>query len=73
MLTCQGLRTGVLLSTFLLILGLVLGAIAETTPWVIPTTHLALFAVLAGAAVLAITFLASLIPGTARHFTKCQH
>jgi hypothetical protein len=63
----------VLVSALLLVLGLVLGVVAETTPWVIPTTHLALLFVLGGAAVLAITFLASLIPGTAKHLINCQH
>ena len=73
MLTCKRLRSAVLVSALLLVLGLILVAIAETTPWVIPTTHLALLSVLSGAAVLAATFLASLLPGTARRLAECQH
>jgi len=73
MLTCKRLRTAVLLSALLLILGLVLEAIAGATPWIVSTTYLALFLVLAGVVVLAATFLASLLPGTAKRLSECQH
>jgi hypothetical protein len=73
MLTCKRLRSAVLVSALLLVLGLILETIAETTPWVIPTTHLALLSVLTGAGVLAVTFLVSLLPGTARRLAECQH
>jgi hypothetical protein len=54
-------------------LGLVLGTVAETTPWTVPTSHLALFSVLGAVAVLGATFAASLLPGTARRLRECQH
>jgi hypothetical protein len=73
MLNCQRLRTAIILSALLLALGLVLELISEVTPWSVPTSHLALFSVLAAALVLTGTFLASLLPGTARRLSECQH
>jgi hypothetical protein len=73
MLTCHRLRTAVLLSALLLIIGLVLEAIAEATPWSVPTSHLALFSVLTAATILGAAFLTSLLPGTARRLAECQH
>lgn len=73
MLNCKRLRTAVLLSASLLVLGLLLELIAQLTALAIPATHLALLSVLSSVLVLALTFLASLLPGTARRLSKCQH
>ncbi len=73
MLTCKRMRTAVILSALLLVAGLLLETIAQTTLLAIPTSHLALFLVLAAALVLAVTFLASLLPGTAERLRGCQH
>jgi hypothetical protein len=73
MLTCERMRTAVLLSVLLLVAGLVLETIAQTTRLAIPASHLALLLVLAAALVLALTFLASLLPGTADRLRECQH
>lgn len=73
MLTCKRMRTAVVLSALLLIVGLALEAVAQGTMLAIPTSHLALLCVLAAVAVLAVTFLASLLPGTAKRLSECQH
>lgn len=73
MLTCKRMRTAVILSALLLLLGLVLEAVAEATLFAVPTSHLALLVVLAAVALLALTVLASLLPGTAEHLKKCAH
>jgi hypothetical protein len=52
--------------------GVLLQVVAETTPWVLPTSHLALFSVLSGAAVLAGTFVASLLPSNMKRLGECQ-
>lgn len=73
MLTCKRMRTAVILSALLLAIGLVLEGLAQTLPIAVPTSHLALLLVLAAAAVLALTFFASLLPGTAKRLRECQH
>ena len=73
MLTCKRMRGAVILSALLLLLGLSLETVAQFTGLAIPTSHLALFAVLAAAAILALTFLASLLPGAAQRLNECQH
>ena len=73
MLNCSSMRAAVILSAALLMLGVLLGLVAVTTPFVVPASQLSLLLVLAGAAVLAATFLAALLPGVARRLDKCQH
>jgi len=67
------MRTAVLLSVLMLVTGLVMETFAQTTLLAIPTSHLALLLVLAAALVLGLTFLASLLPGTAERLRECQH
>ena len=73
MFNCNSLRAAVLLSATLLGLGVLLGLVAMTTSFSIPTTQLALLLVLSGAAVLSATFLTALLPGVARKLDECQH
>jgi len=73
MLNCKRLRTAVLLSAFLLVIGLLLELVAQLTAFAIPTTHLALLSVLSAILILALTFLASLLPGTAERLNECRH
>jgi len=73
MLTCKRMRTAVILSALLLAVGLVLETLAQATLFAVPTSHVALFLVLAAALVLALTFLASLLPGTAERLRECRH
>lgn len=73
MLTCKRMRTAVISSALLLFAGLVLEALAQFALSAVPTSHLALFLVLAAAALFAVTFLASLLPGTAERLRECQH
>ena len=73
MLTCKRMRTAVILSALLLAIGLVLETLAQTTRFAVPTSHIALLLVLGAAAVLALTFLASLLPKTAERLRECQH
>lgn len=73
MITCKGMRTAVLVSALLMGLGLLLQAIAEATPFAVPTSHLALFSMLASVFVLITTAAVSLAPGTAKRLADCQH
>lgn len=73
MLTCRRLRTAVLLSAIFFVAGLVLGVIAHLTALALPVSHLALLLVLSAVLVLALTFLASLLPGSARRLSECSH
>jgi hypothetical protein len=73
MLTCKRLRSAVIVSALLLVAGLVLETVAQVTGFAVPTSHLALFAVLGSVGVLGITFLASLLPVNARGLRECQH
>jgi hypothetical protein len=73
MLTCKRLRNAVLLSAVLLVAGLLLEVIAQATRFAVPTSHLALLAVLSAVLVLGLTFLASLLPGTAERLRECRH
>jgi hypothetical protein len=57
----------------LLSVGLTLQTIARITGLAVPTSHLALFAVLASLALLALTFLASLLPAAEHRLSNCQH
>jgi hypothetical protein len=67
------MRAAVILSASLLMLGVLLGIVAVSTPWIVPASQLSLLLVLAGAGVLTVTFLASLLPGVARRLDECQH
>lgn len=73
MLTCKRLRSAVILSALLLVTGLILETTAQVTGLAVPTSHLALFSVLGAAGILALTFLASLLPFNARRLRECQH
>lgn len=73
MLTCKRMRASVLLSALLLLLGVVLEVLAETTLLGVSMNLLALLVVLAAVAVLGLTFLASLLPGTADRLKECVH
>jgi hypothetical protein len=73
MLTCKRLRTAVLLSALLMILGLALEVVAQATALAVPTSHLALLSILSAAVVLAVVTLASLLPGSARRLEECEH
>jgi hypothetical protein len=73
MLSCSSMRVAVILSATLLILGVLLGLVALTTPLVVPASQFSLLLVLAGAVVLTATFLAALLPGVSRRLDECQH
>jgi hypothetical protein len=73
MLTCERMRTAVILSALLLVFGLLLAALARAIPILAPAAQIALFLVLAAMFVLGLTFLASLFPGTAERLKECIH
>lgn len=73
MLTCARLRTSVLTSGALLVTGIVLGGIGQVPIVSIPCCYLSLFSILAGVALLVLTFLISLLPSEARRLNECQH
>ncbi len=73
MLDCNRLRTSVILAGGLFLLGLLLLVLAEVTPFAMLTSQLALLAILAGSGLLAVTFLASLLPVSAKRLSNCQH
>jgi hypothetical protein len=74
MLTCSGLRVAVITSVLMLIASVLAGLVAVALPAVaVGLSHLALFSILGGAAVLAVTFLLTLLPGASRRLAECQH
>ena len=73
MLTCKRLRTAVFLSALLLVAGLILESLVSAIPALAWFSYMALFLVLGGSLVLGLTFLASLLPGTAKRLAECQH
>lgn len=73
MLTCTRLRTAVVSSALLLLVGFVLQFFAEATPFAVPMSHLALLVVLAAIGILVLTFITSLLPGTSDRLKKCMH
>jgi len=73
MLTCTRMRAGVLISALLFAGGFLLEAIAQITRLGVPTSYLALFLVLAAPTILGLTFLVSLLPGTAERLKECRH
>jgi hypothetical protein len=73
MLNCSSMRAAVILSAALLTLGVLLGIVGMTTPFTVAVTQFSLLLVLAGAAVLIVTFLVALLPGVARRLDECRH
>lgn len=73
MLTCSSMRVAVILSAILLGTGVVLGVVAMSTPFAIPTSQLALLLVLAGALVLAVVFVDALLPNAGQRLDGCRH
>jgi hypothetical protein len=67
------MRTAVMMSALLLLLGLGLGGLVEAGLVAAPMGYLALLSVLAAAALLALTFLTSLLPGTGIRLKECSH
>jgi hypothetical protein len=70
---CRTMRAAVMMSGLLLAAGVLLGLIAVVTPFSVPTSQLSLMLVLASALLLAVTFIAALVPGAARRMDECQH
>ncbi len=73
MLNCSSMRVAVILSAGLLGLGVLLGLIAATTPFAVPTSQLSLLLVLSGALVLAAVFVDALLPNAAQRLDGCRH
>jgi hypothetical protein len=73
MLTCKRMQTAALLSVALLVAGLGLQTLTWSALVSVATSHLALALVLGAALVLAITFVASLLPGTSERLRECRH
>ena len=73
MLTCTRLRNAVITSGLLLVAGVVLETLGQIPMLAVPCCYLALFSILAAAALLILTFLASLVPSEARRLKECQH
>jgi hypothetical protein len=73
MLTCKRMRTAVILSALLLLLGVVLKMLVDASLLAGPMSHLAWLVMLAAAAILALTFLASLLPGSGKSLKECLH
>jgi hypothetical protein len=73
MLTCNSLRTSVAVSALLLVFGLVLELAAEAKIFSVATGYLGFFALLAAAGVLGVTLMMSLLPGTSKRLSECQH
>jgi hypothetical protein len=73
------MRSVVITSAISLIAGIVLELVVQTVPFAVPSVTPALLSALAAFSVffaptlLAVTFLANLLPGTARRLAECQH
>ena len=72
MLNCQGLRLAVLLSASLLLASLTLEFAARLFDFPALIMGLALFSGLAAVAVLAITLVIALLPGSAQRLSECR-
>jgi phosphate/sulfate permease len=73
MISCATLRSTVVLSAGLLLSGVLLLLIAESTGLPVPTAHLALLAVLGGAVTLALSFTLAVVPWSRHYFDNCEH
>jgi hypothetical protein len=73
MSACSTLRATIILSGALFLSGILLLLIAEATGVAIPTAHLALLAVLTGAATLAAAVVLALLPGARFDLHNCEH
>jgi hypothetical protein len=71
--TCKRMRTAVILSALLLLLGIVLEKLVEASILAGTMSQLALLLMLAGAALLVVTFLVSVLPGSGKSFRECLH
>jgi hypothetical protein len=72
-LTCKLMRSAVLVSAALLVAGGSIEVLAQMTSFAVPTSHLALLAVLASAGVVLIAFVVGLMPARLTHLDECQH
>ena len=73
MLTCSSMRVAVILSAILLGFGIVLGVVAISTPFAVPTSQLSLLLVLTGAVVLVVVFVDALLPNARQRLDGCRH
>jgi hypothetical protein len=71
--TCERMRTAVILSALLLLLGIVLEKLVEASLLAGTMGQLALLLMLAGAVLLALTFLVSVLPGSGKSLRECLH
>jgi hypothetical protein len=67
------MRSAVLVAATLLVSGVLLEILAQTTPYAVPATHFALLAVLASVGVMLVAFLLGLLPARLTHLDECQH
>lgn len=72
-MTCTTMRSAVILSFGLLVSGILLLLVAETTGLGVPTAHAALFLTLGAALTLSIGALIALWPGSEGRLRECQH
>ena len=73
MLSCSAMRVAVILSAILLGFGIVLGVVAISTPFAVPTSQLSLLLVLTGAVVLVVVFVDALLPNANQRLDGCRH
>jgi hypothetical protein len=73
MITCTTMRSVVILSFGLLVLGILLLLVAETTGLAVPVAHAALMLALGAALTLAVAFLIAIWPGNDARLRECQH
>lgn len=73
MITCTTMRSAVILSFSLLVSGILLLLVAETTELAVPLAHVSLALALGAALTLAVAFLIGLWPGSEARLRECQH
>jgi hypothetical protein len=71
--TCKLMRSAVLVSAALLVMGVAMEVLAQTTSFAITANVVAIVAVLASPAVMLVAFVVGLLPARLTHLDECQH
>jgi hypothetical protein len=72
-LTCQLMRSAVVLSAILLTLGTLMGVLAPSFGLGVGGAHLALLGVLAATAIILVAFVLAILPERISHLEGCRH
>lgn len=73
MRTCDLMRSAVFSAAALLVSGVLIEILAQSTAAAVPASHVALLAVLASPLVMLAVFVVGLLPPRLTHLDECQH